>query len=366
MLAAIGQLLAVALVTIRCGPFRGSSLRLAACVAAADFPIWLLLVAVTAALRSVDYGGEHRQAAVSLAHLAISVAIPWFLWSCAVDLGAARSVPWSGGLVLLLTVVGLTAPGVRSPWSHRAADVDRIAVPVRNLPKALDGLRIVLVSDTHVGPYISLTQARARLAPLPSLDADLIVFAGDLASDRPVNLYPAAALLDEMAPKGTRFAILGNHDHYTDARLAAFELREHHFDVLINDHRRVRVRGTDLWVVGVDDPYTGWDDIKRALAGVPDDAFVILLSHTPDIVGEAPAARANLILSGHTHGGQVVLPLVGPLTCNSRYGSRYAAGLFRIGAVSLFVTRGLGEVTVPLRVFCPPEIAVLTLKSAGD
>jgi hypothetical protein len=244
--------------------------------------------------------------------------------------------------------------------------VSHVAVPVRNLPKAPDGLRIILVSDTHIG-IVSMPQARARLAPLPGLDADLIVFAGDLASVRPMNIYPAAALLDEMCPRGgARFAVLGNHDHYTDATIVASELRKRRFDVLINEHRRVRIRGADAWVVGLDDPYTGWEDIGRALTGVPDDAFVILLSHTPDIVGEPAASRANVILSGHTHRGQVVLPVVGPLTCNSRYGSRYAAGLFRIGGSSLFVTRGLGEVTIPLRVFCPPEIAVLELKRATD
>jgi hypothetical protein len=228
----------------------------------------------------------------------------------------------------------------------------------------LEGFRILLLSDTHVGPWTDEAEIRARLRALGRVEADMVAFTGDLASEEKSGIAAAASLLDQVAPSGARFAVLGNHEHYLDPRLATTQLTRHGFHVLNNRSETVGVNGRGIWIVGVDDPYTGASDLPKALSSVPTGAFVILLAHTPDIVARPLAARANLILAGHTHGGQIVLPLVGPLTSNSRYGVRYASGRFDVGGSRLFVTRGLGEVNVPLRVLCPPEIALLVLKRA--
>jgi hypothetical protein len=114
-----------------------------------------------------------------------------------------------------------------------------------------------------------------------------------------------------------------------------------------------------------DSAYTGKADLAAALAGIPEGVVVILLSHAPTIVRDPLAGRAALILAGHTHGGQVVLPVIGPLYVPSRLGRRHAAGLHRIGNAWLFITRGVGEIIPPLRINCPPEIALLTLRAAA-
>jgi len=123
------------------------------------------------------------------------------------------------------------------------------------------------------------------------------------------------------------------------------------------------IGGGELWIAGVNDLYSRAARPREAFEGVPDDGFVMLLSHSPDILDDPFAKRADLILAGHTHGGQVVPPMVGPVACSSRFGPRYAAGLHRVGESMLFVTRGLGEVVVPFRLGCEPEIAVLELRA---
>jgi len=363
LLAAVGQLLVVAAITAFCRPSCHVS-KTAGFVLAGDAVIFCLLAAIAAAFQHVDLPEQGGKAL--LVHLVSAAVLAWVTWGLAVHFATGRAAIWAGGALLVVTFVGLTAPGIRTSKSGRPAQVTLASVEVPGLPAELDGFRILLLSDTHVGPWTDEAEVRARLRPLGQIKADMVAFTGDLASGEKWGIDTAASLLDQLAPGGARFAVLGNHEHYLDPRLATTQLTRHGFRVLNNRSETVGVNGRDIWIVGVDDPYTGPSDLPKALSGVPTDAFVILLAHTPDIVAKPLAARANLILAGHTHGGQIVLPLIGPLTSNSRYGVRYASGRFSVGRSRLFVTRGLGEVNIPLRVLCPPEIALLTLRSAGD
>jgi predicted MPP superfamily phosphohydrolase len=144
-------------------------------------------------------------------------------------------------------------------------------------------------------------------------------------------------------------------------------MAHHGIRLLVNEHLTLSRDGAQLHIAGVNDAsYTEKADLAAALNGVPDGSEVILLSHAPAIMRDPLAQRASLVLSGHTHGGQVVLPGIGPIYVPSRLGRRYSSGLFRIGRTQLFITRGLGEVVPPLRINCPPEMAVLTLRAGGE
>lgn len=366
LLAAAGQFLVIGGIALALRQPRRGWLRLAWSVLAADALIFVLLVFLRALFDSLNHGSHYWRAVVVTGHLLLAVAVPWALWEVAIRAAAGRRVPFSGGILVALTAIGLTAPGVMFSWARGPAQVTRAEVRLRRLPRALDGVRIILVSDIHVGPHLSLGQARGRLAPLRKLKADLLACTGDLGTGSRAGLRATARMLRKMAPPMPRFAVLGNHELWIDEALAVRELRGNRFDTLVNESRKVRLRGVDFWIVGVSDPQSDADDLPLALAKVPGSAFVVLLSHSPDIVRRPMASRADLILAGHTHGGQVVLPLVGPLACSSFYGPRYASGLFHVGRSMMFVTRGLGEVIVPLRVFCPPEVAVLTLRAPGS
>ena len=160
-------------------------------------------------------------------------------------------------------------------------------------------------------------------------------------------------------------AVLGNHDSWVSESCVIQSLASQGVKVLLNEQAAVSRGGETLYLAGVGDAsYAEQDDVGAALAGVPAGAAVILLSHTPDIARKPGAAQAALVLAGHTHGGQIVLPWIGPCYVPTRLGRRYASGLHRMDGQWVFVNRGLGEVFPPLRIGCPPEIALLTLRRA--
>jgi predicted MPP superfamily phosphohydrolase len=365
VLAAVGQALVVGLVA-RAHRLRGDGIaRLARHVLVADVVAVVALVAIGEVAFQLNHGYRTERVTVIAAHALFAGIVPLAVWYAAVRAALNRRAVWPALALAGVTFVGLALPGLRVSWAQRPAAVTRVTIPCPDLPKELDGLRIALVSDLHVGREVSREQARLRLAPLSSVDADVVVFAGDLGSGRLEFLQDAARVLGEAAPRGERVAVLGNHDRWTDEELAVSELSGQGFTVLRNSALRVAIGGGELWIAGVNDLYSGAARPEEAFEAVPDDGFVILLSHSPDILDDPFAKRADLILAGHTHGGQAVPPMVGPLACSSRFGPRYAAGLHRVGENMLFVTRGVGEVVVPFRLGCEPEIAVLELR-AGE
>jgi len=139
-------------------------------------------------------------------------------------------------------------------------------------------------------------------------------------------------------------------------------LREAGVPALVNQSIALKRGGDTIYLAGLNDPFTGAADFSRAFEGIPQGACVILMSHTPDIIDEAQARGAALVVAGHTHGGQVCLPFLGALIARSEYGRRYAHGLFYRDRTALLVTRGVGEIAPYVRFNCPREIAELTLR----
>ena len=216
-------------------------------------------------------------------------------------------------------------------------------------------LRMALVADTHfTSGYIS-PSIREALRTIEGARPDLIMVAGDLVSSKE-GWSSAKEFLSGLRSISPVIAVWGNHDHWHlgDLRERKRELREMGVKVLVNEG--VTFEGIN--VVGVDDPFTGHSDLGRALAGSGEGPR-ILVAHSPQIIGEAKDLF-ELVVSGHTHGGQVVIPLLGPpfVPLPAEY-RRYVSGLYTVGGTKLYVNRGLGTSFFPVRFNCPPEVTLL-------
>jgi uncharacterized protein len=240
----------------------------------------------------------------------------------------------------------------------------RLSIP--RWPAAIGPLRIVALSDLHTGaPHVTVAKLDEIVARANAARPDLIVLLGDYVIHGVIGgrfVEPertAAALRGLAAPLGV-FAVLGNHDWWYDGGRVGRALSEAGIRLLDDTAVPIETRGGPLWIAGVSDLYTRPADVGRALAGVPEGAPVIVLTHNPDTFVRVPA-RVLLTLAGHTHGGQVNLPIVGRLIVPSEYGERFAIGHVRENGRDLFVAPGIGTSILPVRFGVPPEISVLTV-----
>ncbi len=237
--------------------------------------------------------------------------------------------------------------------------IERRRIGLRRLPKELDGFRIVHLSDLHLGPLTSAAQLRRAIETANSLEPDLIALTGDYISHERQYAEPCAELVGRLrAPYGV-FAVLGNHDHWTDAPLITDLFRAEGITVLINQGMRFEKDGASFWLAGVNDTMVGLEDISLALAGSSCDEMKLLLAHNPIILRRAAREGIDLVLSGHTHGGQVALRT--DRNSSGRTRRRVLNGLGRHRETQIYVTRGLGTVILPIRYGCPPEISLLEL-----
>ncbi|MDX1395943.1 MAG: metallophosphoesterase [Gemmatimonadota bacterium] len=226
-------------------------------------------------------------------------------------------------------------------------------------------VRAALLADLHVGsPRNGIDNLRRVIARTNGEEPDIVLIAGDLVIDNVFggSFVPpediAAELADLAAPLGV-YAVLGNHDRWLSAARVTEALESHGITVVEN--RAVRVESRGLWIAGVSDYWTGHPDLEGALADVTDDAPVLMLTHNPDIFPEVPS-RVSLTLAGHTHGGQVVIPIVGRAITPSRYGERYAVGHVVEPNGHVFVTSGVGTSRLGVRFLVPPEVAILEIQ----
>ena len=242
--------------------------------------------------------------------------------------------------------------------------VEQQEVTAPGLPAGWDGLRIVQLSDLHLGPWISLDYLNRALALANAQSPDLIVLTGDYVRKSPRYISPIYAAMAQLrAPLGV-YGVLGNHDQWedNDLRHTREAMRRAGIGELTNRGVALERGGDKLWLGGVADVLTGHPDLGEAMVGAPEGATAILLSHNPDFIDKVHDPRVKLMLSGHTHGGQVNLPWAGPLVVPSIHGKKYAGGLVQAGATQVYVTRGVGMAVLPVRLRCRPEVTVLTLR----
>lgn len=243
-------------------------------------------------------------------------------------------------------------------------------ITIGRWPSRLSGLKIAVLSDIHAGSaFIDDDKLRLIVQRTNQLQPDLIVILGDYitgngrTSHRVEPEVFAPILKDLHAPFGV-YSVLGNHDWWYNGYKVRRELEANGIKVLDNEVLRIDVRGTPLWLAGLADLWTRQQQIEQTITQVPEGEPLIALTHNPDIFPQLPQ-RVPLLLAGHTHGGQVRLPLIGSVVESSRFGERYERGHVFENGHHLFVTTGVGTSIVPVRFGVPPEIVLLEIKSAG-
>ncbi len=252
--------------------------------------------------------------------------------------------------------------------------VEWVDITLPRLPQAFDGLRVAVLADLHAGARKGGPEGvREVIRAANHLRPDLVLLPGDVfhSSDHVGQYMP---LLAELRPRVGVFACLGNHEHnvtlltrYLGARpgldVAVWRrlYAEVAVDLLVNEARRLGDRQSRIWLVGVDDSYSGRASLGTALVRVPEREFSLVITHSPDLAEDPAIGEVDLVVCGHTHGGQVRLPGVGALYTAARRPAERSGGLVRIGETRMYISRGVGE-GIWLRINCPRELTLLTLR----
>lgn len=252
---------------------------------------------------------------------------------------------------------------LRARGESNALDVEvkRLEFEMPNLPEAFDGFTVLFLSDLHIDCLDGLADAVGRT--VSSLEYDICVLGGDYRFEIYGPYHAACHYLEKLLaaidpPHGT-LGILGNHDFSE----VVPELERMGVTMLVNRSHEVSRNGESIWFVGLDDAhYYGCDDLCGALNGTPDDAFKTLLVHSPELYEEAAEEGFDLYLCGHTHAGQIQLPLIGPVMVNAKCPRRMSGGKWRFGDLSGYTSSGVGSSMVPVRFRCKPEVALIELR----
>jgi uncharacterized protein len=299
--------------------------------------------------------------------LLLSFASDVLLWTAG---GVARAADASGpgeGAAALRAVLALTitaaalAMGLRSGLAPPALRREEFAI--ERWPRALEGFRIVQISDIHIGPLLGREFAAHLAQRVNALAPDLVAVTGDLVDGSAPRLASEVAPFADLRAHHGVFFVTGNHDHYSGAEHWSEAVRGLGMRVLRNERVEIGTPGASFDLVGVDDHHAhfagdGRSDLSRALAGRDPERAAVLLAHDPATFTRARRAAIDLQLSGHTHGGQIW-----PFAWFVRLATPYVAGRYRDGRAQLYVSRGTGFWGPPLRLFAPAEITEITLRS---
>ena len=236
---------------------------------------------------------------------------------------------------------------------------------IRELPASFENFRIAQVSDVHHSSLVSLGEVRRVVELAQNAGGDMVVLTGDYTTARRGYIEPCAEVLGTLTAPAGVWAVLGNHDHYNDAELTRRALVRHRINVLDNANTLITRGGDSLQLAGIDDWSWGATDLTGALRGLDVRRPALLLSHEPQVFDQPEVEGVSLILSGHTHGGQVSLPFIGaPARFLEEF--KYLRGRYERAGAQLYVSRGTGVVGLPIRFGARPEIAVLRLRRAPE
>jgi uncharacterized protein len=268
-------------------------------------------------------------------------------------LRAAASVP------LLAVSAASVYAGLLEPYSYEVRETE---VYVRDLPAAFDGFRIAQITDVHHSRIVTIEEVQRVVEMATAARPDLIALTGDYTTSYRRYIEPCAEALGALgAPEGV-WAVLGNHDHYTDPQLTVRALKRQRINVLENANTVIRRGSETLQLAGIGDWTWNRSDWARSLYGIDKRRPTVMLSHQPVVIDLPETLGISLILSGHTHGGQVSLPFIGaPLRFGRDF--RYVRGLYEKNGTQLYVSPGTGVIGLPVRFGVRPEISILKLKS---
>ena len=270
------------------------------------------------------------------------------------------------------SAAGLGLAAYSATHARHELEIVRRNLPIRDLPDAFVDFNVVQISDIHLEEYTEAYFLERVVAQVNALKPDLVLITGDFVSRGPRAVsvaYNAAGVCAEILSsiKAQRFGILGNHDAVVGSSHVIPPLAAHGTRILVDSYHPLE-RGRDvLWIAGTDDAGTGSPDLDLTIPSYP-QAPVILMCHEPDyadaVVRHPRFPLIDVMLSGHSHGGQIRLPVVGPLILPPM-GQKYIDGAFQFEHMQLYVNRGIGTVGLPFRLNCPAEITQFTLKRAS-
>jgi predicted MPP superfamily phosphohydrolase len=270
---------------------------------------------------------------------------------------------------------GVAAAGMvlySGEFARHGLDVVNRTIGITNLPAPFHDFRIAQLSDIHLDEFTEPYFLERIVKRINELKSDLVLLTGDFVTRGSVTFFAAhhaayrcAEILAKLnAPQV--YAILGNHDVAVNASLVIGALTQFRIPVLVNKYVAIERGNARLWLCGLEDPGTSYPDLNRTVPENPDGP-VILMAHEPDyadtVIHHPRGHLVDLMLAGHSHGGQVRLPFVGPLILPPM-GQKYVEGYFRLNQMQLYVNRGVGTVGLPFRLNCPPEITLLKLQPA--
>lgn len=268
-----------------------------------------------------------------------------------------RDVLWGLGGIALGSTTALAVP------RSERFEVEEHQVIVPRLAEAHDGLRVVQITDLHVGTMTPDARFLEAARAITALQPDLIVLTGDFITVKSDPVERVSTLLTHL-PDVPKLAVLGNHDHWTHPGKVSSELDRSNIELLSNEHTVLSLKGADLRVVGVDDSTTRHDDAATAFKGVPDEAPALVLTHTPSAAARFPA-RGDLVVAGHTHGGHFHIPGITEQVFRVVKEPWYR-GWYDVSGNQLYVNRGLGAGGAGHfpRLDSIPEVSVFTLRGA--
>ena len=266
------------------------------------------------------------------------------------------------GGVIATPLLGISAASAYArliePYHYLITETD---IFIKNLPQRFEGFRITQLTDIHHSDILGIDEVQRVVHLAQQTNPNMFVLTGDYTTTYRRYIEPCAEALSRLnAPEGV-WAVLGNHDHYTDPELTTRAFQRHHITVLNNLNTSVQNGPDTLQLAGIDDWSWNGTDWKKAFEGLDNQLPTILLSHQPAVLEFPQTQQMSLILSGHTHGGQIKLPWLGPIARFATKDLKYAQGLFRYGEVQLYVSSGTGVIGLPIRMGVRPEITVLRL-----
>lgn len=266
-------------------------------------------------------------------------------------------------------LIQLRKPHVTSPWLRKLGwhndvydiEVTRHEVFIDDLPPEFDGYRIVFLTDTHVASFVRRSFYKALCEQARNFDPDLVLLGGDFVTwNRHIALM-GEVLSPAFAARDGAYAILGNHDYWAGGDEVRATLEARGVKFIINKSTQLRRGRATLSLIGIDEIYRGTPDVAAAFAGVDESKPCIGVSHHPDVIDLVEDRRLDLLVCGHTHGGQIRFPFFGAVVVPSQHEDLYAAGFRRLRNVLIYVSRGIGSIP-PLRILCRPEVATFILR----
>ena len=240
--------------------------------------------------------------------------------------------------------------------------VKKYTIAIHNLPKDFEGFTILHLTDLHSKEFGDKQDKLLKLINRQSFD--IVAITGDFIDEQNPDVEPTLSLVRGLSPKSI-FFVPGNHERSHEFRNKS-ELEASGVEILENKRRKYSKGSSHIWILGVDDPSRRMDNLNQALVGITDSQPRILLAHAPNIFMPAAKSNIDLVLVGHTHGGQVRLPIIGAIVAPGQgLFPKYDYGQFKSGSTNMIISSGLGESILPIRFYNRPEIVLVKLVSSN-